>query len=165
MRSCAFHYSASSLNRGTLTHIPPSIADLESFTVLPPAHSPSSAPSSPKLSPTVLPPVPSSSSRPFARATTLAAPVFDAPFFHSKDGERLRGTPAARPALIQAVSQQPTMTQRKREIQMYLANNSIAQLPPELFRVTALTVLSLRELFGFCGPAAAYCADNVVYRF
>ncbi|TBU30082.1 hypothetical protein BD311DRAFT_777066 [Dichomitus squalens] len=137
--------SASSLNRGTITHIPPSVADLESFTVLPPAHSPSSAPSSPILSPTVLPPVPSSTSRPFARATTLAAPVFDVPFFRSKDGERLRGTPAARAASMQAVSQQPTAQPRRREIQMYLANNSISRLPPELFRVAALTVLSLRS--------------------
>ncbi|KAI1784765.1 hypothetical protein LXA43DRAFT_901051 [Ganoderma leucocontextum] len=134
--------SGSSLRRGVITHIPPSIADLEGFIVLPQTHSPSSAPPSPTLSPTLSH---SGPSRPFARATTLAAPRFDAPFFRSRDGERLRGTPAARTASLQAVVQQPTAQRRRRDIQIYLANNFISKLPPELFRVNALTVLSLRS--------------------
>ncbi len=128
-------HSGSGLRRGAITHIPPSIADLEGFIILPSTHSPSSAPPSPTLAP----------SRPFARATTLAAAQFDAPFFRSRDGERLRGTPAARAASLQAIVQQPTAQRRRRDIQIYLANNAILKLPPELFRVNALTVLSLRE--------------------
>ncbi|KAM5544423.1 hypothetical protein V8D89_002083 [Ganoderma adspersum] len=127
--------SGTSIRRGAITHIPPSIADLEGFIILPSTHSPSSAPPSPTLAP----------SRPFTRATTLAAPQFDAPFFRSRDGERLRGTPAARAASLQAVVQAPTAQRRRRDIQIYLANNSISRLPPELFRVNALTVLSLRS--------------------
>ncbi|KAI1784768.1 hypothetical protein LXA43DRAFT_192079 [Ganoderma leucocontextum] len=134
--------SGSSLRRGVITHIPPSIADLEGFIVLPQTHSPSSAPPSPTLSPTLSH---SGPSRPFARATTLAAPRFDAPFFRSRDGERLRGTPAARTASLQAVVQQPTAQRRRRDVQIYLANNFISKLPPELFRVNALTVLSLHR--------------------
>ena len=129
-----YRNSGSSLRRGAITHIPPSIADLEGFIILPSTHSPSSAPPSPTLAP----------ARPFTRATTLAATQFDAPFFRSRDGERLRGTPAARAASLQAVVQPATAQRRRRDIQIYLANNSISRLPPELFRVNALTVLSLR---------------------
>ncbi|PIL25484.1 hypothetical protein GSI_13374 [Ganoderma sinense ZZ0214-1] len=128
--------SGSSLRKGAITHIPPSIADLEGFIILPSTHSPSSAPPSPTLSPV---------SRTLTRATTLAAPQFDASFFRSRDGERLRGTPAARAASLQAVVQPPPAQRRRRDIQIYLGNNSISKLPPELFRVNALTVLSLRS--------------------
>nr|VWO96433.1 Adenylate cyclase [Ganoderma boninense] len=130
--------SGSSLRKGAITHIPPAIADLEGFIILPSSHSPSSAPPSPTASPV-------GSSRQLTRATTLAAPQFDAPFFRSRDGERLRGTPAARAASLQAIVQPPSTQRRRRDIHIYLANNSISKLPPEFFRVNALTVLSLRS--------------------
>ncbi|KAI9063833.1 hypothetical protein FKP32DRAFT_1626900 [Trametes sanguinea] len=142
--------SATSLNRGPITRIPPSVADLEGFVVLSPTQAPTSAPSSPKRSPQQLPhespPPNSASSRPFTRATTVPAAAFNESFFlKSKDGERLRGTPAARAASFQAINQSSTPQLRRREIQMYLANNHISRLPPELFRVSSLTVLSLRS--------------------
>ena len=140
--------SGTSLNKGPITHIPPTIADLESYVVLPPTQNPSSAPSSPKASPTLLPTAPEttfSSARPFIRATTLPAAAFnDAFFLRSKDGERLRGTPATRAASLQSVAQPNSTQLRRREIHMFLANNSIPRLPVELFRVSSLTVLSLR---------------------
>ncbi|KAI0666877.1 hypothetical protein C8Q78DRAFT_983630 [Trametes maxima] len=140
------------LNKGLITHIPASIADLEGFVVLPPTQpAPSSAPSSPNHSPKQFsPPSPPTDSafsqaRPFTRATTLPAAVFHEAFLlRSKDGERLRGTPAARAASLQSVAQ-PATQHRRREIQMYLANNMIEHLPVELFRVSSLTVLSLRS--------------------
>ncbi|OSD00130.1 hypothetical protein PYCCODRAFT_1479403 [Trametes coccinea BRFM310] len=141
--------SATSLNRGPITRIPPSVADLEGFVVLAPTI-PTSAPSSPKRSPKQLPvespPPNTASSRPFTRATTVPAAAFNEAFFlKSKDGERLRGTPAARAASLQTINQSSTPQLRRREIQMYLANNHISRLPPELFRVSSLTVLSLRS--------------------
>ncbi|KAJ8454799.1 hypothetical protein ONZ51_g12819 [Trametes cubensis] len=141
--------SGTSLNKGPITHIPPTIADLESYVVLPPTQNSSSVPSSPKASPTLLPTAPEttfSSARPFIRATTLPAAAFnDAFFLRSKDGERLRGTPAARAASLQSVAQPNSTQLRRREIHMFLANNSIPRLPVELFRVSSLTVLSLRS--------------------
>ncbi|KAI0351872.1 hypothetical protein OH77DRAFT_1429165 [Trametes cingulata] len=142
--------SVAGLSKGTISHIPPTITDLENFIVLPPTQATSSAPSSPKQSPKQLPSQSPpaepafSSSRPFTRATTLPAAAFNEPFFlKSKDGERLRGTPAARAASLHSVAQ-PTTQLRRRELQMFLANNVITRLPPELFRVSSLTVLSLR---------------------
>ncbi|KAH9889032.1 hypothetical protein C8Q73DRAFT_737849 [Cubamyces lactineus] len=141
--------SGTSLNKGPITHIPPTIADLESYVVLSPTQNPSSAPSSPKTSPTLLPAASEttfSSARPFTRATTLPAAAFNEAFFlRSKDGERLRGTPAARAASLQSVAQPSSTQLRRREIHMFLANNSIPRLPVELFRVSSLTVLSLRS--------------------
>ncbi|KAI8974593.1 hypothetical protein BD414DRAFT_498146 [Trametes punicea] len=143
--------SGTSLNKGPISHIPPSVTDLEGFVVLPPRHVPTSTPSSPKDSHQALPAeVPSdaliSTSRPFTRATTLPAAAFNETFFlKSKDGERLRGTPAARAASLQSVAQPSSTPVRRREIHMFLANNSISRLPVELFRVSSLTVLSLRS--------------------
>ncbi|KAI0628210.1 hypothetical protein C8Q77DRAFT_1162376 [Trametes polyzona] len=142
---------AGGLVKGPITHIPPTIADLEGFVVLSPTQLTSSAPSSPKHPPKDLPSPEvesestASSSRTFARATTLPASAFNEHFFlRSKDGERLRGTPAARAASLQAVPQ-PTSTLQRREINMYLANNTISRLPAELFRLHSLTILSLRS--------------------
>ena len=136
---------------GHITYIPSSIEELAIRTVLPQANSPSSVPSSPTLSPTPFPRGPSFSPSPrtFTRATTVAAPAFNDAFFRSKDGERLRGTPAARAASLRAIAEQPATRLRRPELHMYLANNTISQLPPELFRVTSLTVLSLRTSFGW----------------
>ncbi|KAL1942971.1 hypothetical protein VTO73DRAFT_4642 [Trametes versicolor] len=143
--------AGTSLRKGPISHIPPTIADLEGFVVLPPTQAPSSAPSSPKHSPKLLPLLASSSdyassSRPFTRATTLPAAAFNDNFFlRSKDGERLRGTPAARAASLQSVPLPASSPLRRREIQLFLANNTITHLPAELFRVSSLTVLSLRS--------------------
>ncbi|KAI0644292.1 hypothetical protein C8Q79DRAFT_1002184 [Trametes meyenii] len=144
--------SSVGLNKGLITHIPASIADLGSLVVLPPTQPAlSSAPSSPNHSPKQLSPSSHhldsafSQARPFIRATTLPAAVFNEAFLlRSKDGERLRGTPAARAASLQSVPQ-PSTHLRRREIEMYLANNVIQRLPAELFCVTSLTVLSLRS--------------------
>ncbi|KAI0365173.1 hypothetical protein BV20DRAFT_1004514 [Pilatotrama ljubarskyi] len=142
--------SVAGLNKGPISQIPPTVTDLENFIVLPPTQASSSAPSSPKQSPKPIPshspPVDTAftSSRPFTRATTLPAAVFnDAFFLKSKDGERLRGTLAARAASLHSVAQ-PTTQLKRRDIQIYLANNMITRLPAELFRVSSLTVLSLR---------------------
>ncbi|OJT12912.1 hypothetical protein TRAPUB_10543 [Trametes pubescens] len=143
--------TGTSLRKGPISHIPPSIADLEGFVVLPPTQAPSSAPSSPEHSPKLLPLLAHSSdyvssSRPFIRATTLPAAAFNDNFFlRSKDGERLRGTPAARAASLQSVAVPASSPLRRREIQLFLANNTITHLPAELFRVSSLTVLSLRS--------------------
>ncbi|KAI0763830.1 hypothetical protein BD413DRAFT_616152 [Trametes elegans] len=138
--------SGTPTNKGPISHIPPSIGDLESFVALSP-HNPSSVPSSPKHSTTPLPLQPlasDASTRPFTRATTLPATAFnDAFFLKSKDGERLRGTPAARAASLHSVAQ-PVTQLRRREIHIFLANNTITRLPAELFRVSSITVLSLR---------------------
>ncbi|CDO68169.1 hypothetical protein BN946_scf184938.g21 [Trametes cinnabarina] len=142
--------SGTSLNRGPITHIPPSVADLEGFVVLPPTQASTSVPSSPKASPKHLatdsPSYNDNSSRPFSRATTLPAVAFNEAFFlKSKYGERLRGSPVARAASLQSVNQPSTSQIRRREIHMFLANNFISRLPVELFRVSSLTVLSLRS--------------------
>lgn len=150
---CILVCRGTSLRKGPISHIPPTIADLEGFVVLPPTQAPSSAPSSPKHSPKLLPLLASSSdyassSRPFTRATTLPAAAFNDNFFlRSKDGERLRGTPAARAASLQSVPLPASSPLRRREIQLFLANNTITHLPAELFRVSSLTVLSLRASF------------------
>lgn len=150
---CILVCRGTSLRKGPISHIPPTIADLEGFVVLPPTQVPSSAPSSPKHSPKLLPLLASSSdyassSRPFIRATTLPAAAFNDNFFlRSKDGERLRGTPAARAASLQSVPLPASSPLRRREIQLFLANNTITHLPAELFRVSSLTVLSLRTSF------------------
>ncbi|KAI0819580.1 hypothetical protein BC628DRAFT_1423632 [Trametes gibbosa] len=141
-----------SLGKGPISHIPPSIGDLERFVGFSQTHVPTSAPSSPKHSsnhlppPSVLPYHANVSSRAFTRASTLPAAAFNDNFFlKSKDGERLRGTPAARAASLQSVPQPSSTRLRRREIKLFLANNTISCLPLELFRVSSLTVLSLRS--------------------
>ncbi|KAH9855275.1 hypothetical protein C2E23DRAFT_613820 [Lenzites betulinus] len=139
------------LSTGPISYIPPSIADLEGFVVLSPTHAPISAPSSPKHStkqlphPVVLPYLSSSTSRAFTRATTLPAGAFNEFFLRSKDGERIWGTPAARAASLQSVPQPSSTSLKRRDIKLFLANNTIHRIPSEVFRVSSLTVLSLRS--------------------
>ncbi|RDX47172.1 hypothetical protein OH76DRAFT_1354879 [Lentinus brumalis] len=138
--------TATSVTDPPVTCIPPkAIADLQKLVIIPITNAPSSAPSSPTLSPTPIPTTSFSPSRAFNRATTMPAAGFTQSFFASKDGEVLRGTPAARAASIQTVPQQTNVQFSRNEIELYLANNSITRLPAELFRVSALAVLSLRS--------------------
>ena len=146
--------SGRALGGPSITHIPPDIiTDLENYVVLPSGNAPSSAPPSPTLSPVQAPAAflhvasDVSLERPFARATTMPATGFTHAFFRSKDGEVLRNTPAARAASLQAIVQNPTTQLRRRKIQMFLKMNAITRLPAELFRVSALAVLSLRAFF------------------
>ncbi|KAI0742063.1 hypothetical protein C8Q80DRAFT_174090 [Daedaleopsis nitida] len=74
----------------------------------------------------------------------MPAAVLNHPFFQ-RDGAVPRGAPTPRAASADDVGQPSTKRPRRREIEMYLANNSITRLPAELFRVPALAVLSLRS--------------------
>ncbi|KAH9926331.1 uncharacterized protein BXZ73DRAFT_49550 [Epithele typhae] len=144
------YLSGSSVLGPQVSHIPASIEELAIRTILPLATGSSSAPPSPPRSPPPrlahLPvPSPFATGRRFGRASTVAAAAFEPTFFKSKDGERLRCTPAARAASLQSVIQQPAGSLRKCELHLFLAHNTISLLPPELFRVTSLTVLSLRS--------------------
>ncbi|KAI0709632.1 hypothetical protein C8T65DRAFT_727341 [Cerioporus squamosus] len=137
---------ATSFTEAPMTFIPPQrIAELQNLVILPSGNAPSSAPPSPTLSPALAPTTSFAPSRAFNRATTMPAGGFTQEFFTSKDGEVLRGTPAARAASMQTVTQQPSSQLSRHEIEMYLANHAITRLPAELFRVSALAVLSLRS--------------------
>ncbi|OCH84698.1 hypothetical protein OBBRIDRAFT_839510 [Obba rivulosa] len=100
-----------------LTAIPPSIGDLAKLVVL------RSAQRHPTLT----------SPRSLARAATV--PAADAAVWTSPG--RL---PLAKSASFATSSSAPS-----NEIQLYLAKNAITRLPAELFRLTSLTVLSLRS--------------------
>ncbi|EMD38767.1 hypothetical protein CERSUDRAFT_122337 [Gelatoporia subvermispora B] len=111
--------SVNNYSRG-LTTIPPSIADLAKLVVL------RSSSRNPVLQPT--------SPRTLARSATVPASY---PFAWTSSAR----IPLAKSASFATSSH----AYPSNEIQLYLAKNAITRLPAELFRLTSLTVLSLRS--------------------
>ena len=110
----------------SLSRIPSSIKDLASLVVLPSAHT---------INPTPEPPT-----RKFTRARTMPSTTLGS--WLSGPSSKLAKSPSMAHMRQSEDSESP---RNVNPLCLYLANNTIAKLPLELFSLQGLTVLNLRE--------------------